>query len=252
MIRKFLAAALLLAGLPRATAGHPAVPVLAEYSDALRASGRRLVLAVIPPREEAERAGYSELIGELAEAGVEIADISGAFTPAAWCLTDTHPLPEALRRAAAETAKHLALPAGEEIWETEEFTVEFSGNLRTGRGETLSGLRIVGAAPAIVSDSEIVIAGDSDALIYHDGADAPVRDAGYADWLAFFLKRPVTLAAMRGNCADALRVELRRRFIAGGPRGLGNMKILVLLLDSGQFREGANRWRVIPPPAGER
>ena len=251
MVRKLLAAVLFAAISQTATA-HPAVPVLAEYSEALRASGRRMVLAVIPPREETERAGYSELIGELAEAGVEIADISGAFTPAAWCLTDTHPLPEALRRAAAETARHLALSAGDKSWETESFTVAFSGNLRTGCGETLSGLRIVGGPAAIVADSEIVVAGDSNALIYHDGADAPVRDAGYADWLAFFLKRPVTLAAMRGNCADALRVELRRRFVAGGPRGLGNMKILVLLLDSKQFREGANRWRVIPPPAGER
>ena len=252
MLRKLLAALAFLACIPRIAAGHPAVPVLAEYSDAMRASGCRLVLAVIPPREEALRAEYSELLGKLAEAGVEIADLSGAFPPDSWCRTDTHPLPDALRRAAAETAKHLALPAGEDTWETEPFTVAFSGNLRTGRDETLSGLRIAGGPAAVVADSEIAVAGDSNALIYHDGADAPVRDAGYADWLAFFLKRPVTLAAMRGSCADALRAELRRRFVAGGPRGLGNMKILVLLLDSGQFREGANRWQVIPPPAGER
>ena len=232
-----------------------AVAVLAEYASEFHQSGRRLIMVVVPPRETELTADYCDLQKRLHTAGVEsialdnlFADIS-ASDGSCWCTTDTHPAPAAVAVMAHTVAEYLTngtLPEpGEKIFQLlPPCNILCSGNL--GGEETLEFVPVSGST--VVPDSDIWVTGDSNALIYHDGIDLPVKNAGFADYLAYYLDSKVSLLAIRGNSADSIRGEMYRRSLQSSETGFAKMRTTIFILSYEQFTGGANRWRKIPAP----
>ncbi len=232
--------------------------MLAGYASGCRQNGIRMVLAVIPSRQDTTLAEYTLLQQELQSSGVESVDLSGVFAPGSaiqqlWCLTDTHPTPAAMAATAHEVALFLtegSLPEPEE----RKFTLQeiekkvCTGN--SGGSETLYFRAVAGNVTA--EAATIWVAGDSNALIYHDGIGIAVKKSGFADHLAYYLDTEVFLLGMRGNCTDQLRGEIYRRCLQGKENDIAQLQTIVFVLSFEQFTKGANRWQVIPAPGSNR
>lgn len=230
---------------------------LGRYSRDMAEAGRRLLLVIIPPAQESDMPFYHELLGDLDRENVEVVDIypelcelhaSGIKVR---CITDTHPAPAALKAAAKKTAARLAAgnKANERIFSLgsrEEITV--SGNLAAdvNEKEILEFVPVQGET--VAAASAVAVIGDSNALIYHDGTDLPVKNAGFADYLAYYLNEPVALTGMRGASADPIRGEIYRQWVQNPAGRISATETFVFILDTEQFKDGINRWRAIPAP----
>lgn len=229
-------------------AGADAVAVLADYAAGFQKSGRRLIMAVIPPRENDAAAEYRRIQDDLHNAGVESIDLTGAFERVAgsgrqvWCRNDHHPAPAAIAEAAATAALYLAdfsLPEERRFFLQDVEKAECSG------GEILEFVPVAGTT--VVPGGSVLVLGDSNVLVYHDGIDMPVRKAGFADYLAYYLVEEVSLLGMRGSCADQLRGELYRKSVYG-TENTAEVQTVIFVLSFAQFADGANRWQDIPVP----
>jgi len=104
--------------------------------------------------------------------------------------------------------------------------------LRFIRGKTVSSL------------SPVLLMGDSHTLIFHAGEDMLAKNAGLIDQLAFDLKMPVNLLAVRGSGATTVRINLYRK--AKKKNWLKNIKIIIWCFTARDFTEARSGWRKIP------
>jgi len=217
------------------------------------------------PRTDAHTAAYLAL---LRTRGVDVMDVAPLLLKARaddarkgslYCRTDTHYSPRSCELIAAAIADKLGADGlTKDVTPrrvaAERRKVTFTGDLtrmRNGNeGETLPA-RFVGEKGAdgltpLADDpsSPFVLLGDSHALVFHAGGDMHARGAGLADQLAFELKTPIDVVAVRGSGATPARINLMRT-ARRDANYLKGKKAVVWCFAAREFTESAG-WRKVP------
>jgi len=257
---RFLPAELrhLLAGDPTAQPANP-LEAITDTQKQLAALGIRLIvvpvpakLAVHPEKLDARLAApvhaETAFYDKLRSAGVEVLDLQQDFaaskTPL-FCQRDSHWNGAGLGLAAERIAEKLqGLAPATTKFTTREETVEIQGDLG-GDKESVT-LTMVTPPPTAEAErqSPILVLGDSNALVFHEGGDMHAVHAGLSDQLAARLGLPIDLLAVRGSGATAARVSLARRARAN-PDWLKGKKAVIWCLGAREFTQ-ADAWKPIP------
>ena len=255
----------LLAGDPSADPKKP-LEAIVDLSGQLKHLGVRLIVVPVPakatvhpefldPRLKgdtvvAPEAGFYE---SLRGKGVEVLDLTAEFANAkakgpVYCARDTHWNGNAIALAARKLhemvqgviPKTLNLDAKEE-------PVEIQGDLGGDKEKlVLRFVRPQGQAGRVEPDraSPILMLGDSHLLVFHDGGDMHAAGAGLPDQLAFELRAPVDVLAVRGSGATSARVSLARRARANSDY-LAGKKVIIWCFGARELTQ-ADAWKLVP------
>ena len=255
----------LLAGDPSADPKKP-LEAIVDLSGQLKQLGVRLIVVPVPakatvhpefldPRLKGEsvvvpEAGFYE---SLRGKGVEVLDLTAEFANAkakgpVYCARDTHWNGNAIALAARKLhemvqgviPKTLNLDAKEE-------PVEIQGDLGGDKEKlVLRFVRPQGQAGRVEPDraSPILMLGDSHLLVFHDGGDMHAAGAGLPDQLAFELRAPVDVLAVRGSGATSARVSLARRARANSDY-LAGKKVIIWCFGARELTQ-ADAWKLVP------
>ena len=255
----------LLAGDPSADPKKP-LEAIVDLSGQLKHLGVRLIVVPVPakatvhpefldPRLKGEtvvapEAGFYE---SLRGKGVEVLDLTAEFANAkakgpVYCARDTHWNGNAIALAARKLhemvqgviPKTLNLDAKEE-------PVEIQGDLGGDKEKlVLRFVRPQGQAGRVEPDraSPILMLGDSHLLVFHDGGDMHAAGAGLPDQLAFELRAPVDVLAVRGSGATSARVSLARRARANSDY-LAGKKVIIWCFGARELTQ-ADAWKLVP------
>ena len=255
----------LLAGDPSADPKKP-LEAIVDLSGQLKHLGVRLIVVPVPakatvhpefldPRLKGEtvvapEAGFYE---SLRGKGVEVLDLTAEFANAkakgpVYCARDTHWNGNAIALAARKLhemvqgviPKTLTLDAKEE-------PVEIQGDLGGDKEKlVLRFVRPQGQAGRVEPDraSPILMLGDSHLLVFHDGGDMHAAGAGLPDQLAFELRAPVDVLAVRGSGATSARISLARRARANSDY-LAGKKVIIWCFGARELTQ-ADAWKLVP------
>ncbi|HEY5769431.1 MAG TPA: hypothetical protein VIS71_06255 [Terrimicrobium sp.] len=255
----------LLAGDPSADPKKP-LEAIVDLSEQLKHLGVRLIVVPVPakatvhpefldPRLRGEsvvapEAGFYE---SLRGKGVEVLDLTAEFANAkakgpVYCARDTHWNGNAIALAARKLhemvqgviPKTLTLDAKEE-------PVEIQGDLGGDKEKlVLRFVRPQGQAGRVEPDraSPILMLGDSHLLVFHDGGDMHAAGAGLPDQLAFELRAPVDVLAVRGSGATSARISLARRARANSDY-LAGKKVIIWCFGARELTQ-ADAWKLVP------
>ncbi len=255
----------LLAGDPSADPKKP-LEAIVDLGGQLKHLGVRLIVVPVPAKATvhpefldarlkgetvvAPEAGFYE---SLRGKGVEVLDLTAEFANAkakgpVYCARDTHWNGNAIALAARKLhemvqgviPKTLTLDAKEE-------PVEIQGDLGGDKEKlVLRFVRPQGQAGRVEPDraSPILMLGDSHLLVFHDGGDMHAAGAGLPDQLAFELRAPVDVLAVRGSGATSARISLARRARANSDY-LAGKKVIIWCFGARELTQ-ADAWKLVP------
>ena len=273
-----------LAEAPKAADGQDPVPVIADFSKALKARGIKLVVLPVPekariradrlfgaaaagsaPQMAALEAASGRYIKRLRDQGVEVFDPSELFrkwlgegADPVYCRSDTHYTPRTCERLAAA----LVADYGQALVKSPDATagqpvagaagsLVIEGDLADkGEKEELQ-YKVVkrpGQGGVYQPDdaSPVLLMGDSHCLIFHGGGDMHAEGAGLFDFLTVGLGAPPSLIAVRGSGATSARVELFRK-TKRVPGYLGGKKLVIWCFAAREFTQSEG-WKKVPLP----
>jgi hypothetical protein len=247
--------------------GSGPVAVIADFAGQLSKLGVRLIVVPVPPKAgvEAERLG-AEVPAENPDAptlralqakGVEVIDLWPDFVAAdrsqpVYLARDSHWNARGIDIAAEKIAAAIrgAVAQGAPFDEHTE-TLEIQGDL--GGEPEQTALRFVhptGSRERLEPsrESPVLIFGDSNVLVFHDGGDMHAASAGLPEQIARVLRAPVDVLAVRGSGATSARISLARR-ARSNPGWLEGKAVVVWCLGAREFTQ-ASAWKTIPllPP----
>ena len=234
-----------------------AAEAVIDTADQLRKLGIRLMVVPVPtklsvyPEKLAgglsvQRTGETAFIDTLRKAGVEVIDLFDEFVASkepAFCLRDSHWNGTGLKIAADRITEKIRADILETSkFEAKEETIEIEGDL--GGGKEPVTLTAVSPFDKDASRaSPVLVIGDSNALVFHEGGDMHARHSGLSDLLALRLGTSVDLLAVRGSGATAARVSLARRARAN-PEWMENKRVVIWVFAARELTESS--WDKIP------
>jgi hypothetical protein len=188
-----------------------------------------------------------EFIASLRENGVEVIDLFDDFAASdapTFCLRDSHWNGSGLAIAADRITEEIAVEIpGTTKFQADEQSIEIEGDLG-GEKETVTLTTISPYDKDAARASPVLVIGDSNALVFHEGGDMHARHAGLSDLLALRLGSPVDLLAVRGSGATTVRVSLARR-ARTNPDWLKDKRIVIWVFAIRELTE-AKSWDKIP------
>jgi alginate O-acetyltransferase complex protein AlgJ len=251
------------------------LPAIVDFAAQLKSRGVELVLVGVPPkpcvyadklsagwsgagRPDEHHRGFYDL---LEKQGITVLDVRADLLKlrrsgtAAYCKTDTHWSPAAVRVVADRIAEHVRsrpffrqLPLRAQSTGIEKVEEAVRGDLAAmaqapaGPTETIVLERVRlnerGRAEADPG-SPLVLAGDSHVLVYHDGLLG--RHAGLVDHLTGNLAVAVDLVGVLGSGANGPRIALARR-----KDNLAGKKCVVWCFAARELTESDQGWKRIP------
>lgn len=243
----------------------PAIDVVADFANQMKAAGVTLVVMPVPPKallagqalgispseQEKMRAGWESIMAELAARDVTVVDLAPDFAaakPAPFCRRDTHwsghGIAAALDRLtpllkAAGLADDEARGAGED-WTKQTINGDLGGDpedieLRVQR---------LPADPAMMRENPVLLLGDSHVLVFHQGGDLHTTGAGLPDQIAAAFGAMPDVLGVRGSGATSSRLQLARR-ARSNPDYLPKKKVIVWCFAGREFTE-ADSWKKVP------
>jgi alginate O-acetyltransferase complex protein AlgJ len=251
------------------------LPAILEFAEMCRGRGVELIVVPVPGKlcvyadklsagftavarpDEAHRKFYDLLEKE----GVTVIDLLPELVKlrrsgtAAYCRTDTHWSPAAVRAAAEKIAEHIR---GRPFFRKLPFQAQASGiekagepirgdlaallNAPPGPSETIDLERVTlnrNGRPETSATSPLVLAGDSHVLVYHDGLLG--KHAGLSDHLTGQLAVPVDLIGVQGGGANGPRIALARR-----KDNLAGKLCVIWCFAARELTESDQGWQRIP------
>lgn len=259
------------------------LPAILDFRDQLKALGVDLLVVPVPAKaavypeylctdcERPEEAGHADrvFLEVLRKEGISVVDLQPAFFEnrahaegPLYCRQDSHWSGVGCVVAASEIVKFVPAPLyGKTTFETEWREIEITGDLWLAAGDpTLPKERLrvrrvgtrQGGTLEPLADSEtslIILLGDSHNLVFHAGGDMFDHGSGLADQLAYELRRPLDVVAVRGSGATPARINLLRR-AQKNPAFWKNKKLVIWCFSAREFTQ-SDGWRKVPiaPPA---
>ena len=257
-------------------AESPAINEIRNYADALKALGIKLVLMPIPEKslirmdglidtsELSEAKGYSRAtrtyLDELNKQGIEFIDLYDKLTQTEdpiYCKTDSHFTPKTAARISQCLIKYITEQVPEIPIENKSADLESQSIVSTItiRGdlagdevqeslELLTAPNIKTAANTIgkITQSPILLMGDSHLLVYHQGDDMHARGAGIVDHLTSALGHPPDVISSKGDGINAPRIKLYRD-LKKNPDLINNKKLVVWCFAARNFSQ--QKWNAV-------
>ena len=245
---------------------------IVDFNRQLTALSIKLIVVPVPPKATVYPEGLGEFSPKVANtqlqafyqrltrAGVEVLDLHDKFVALKsgkrrlYCQQDSHWSGYGCEVAADELSKVVSTMPWYKKFQKSEFKAEsrqisITGDLWKSLQQTTLAkedltLRFI-AGQTVVKSSPILLMGDSHTLIFHAGDDMLAKQAGLVDQLAYELKMPVDLLAVRGSGATAVRITLYRH-AKRQPAWLTNKKVIIWCFTARDFSEASSGWRKIP------
>lgn len=254
------------------------LPAILDFAEQLGRMDIKLLLVPVPAKaaiypeylcpacEKSEELGHADraFLDVLRKEGISVVDLEPTFLEARaapegplYCRQDSHwsgvgcvlaagaiaeQVDEALQGSESFTQEWREIEITGDLWlaaqdpalPKERLPVRRVGYFRNGRLEPI----------ATREDSPIVLLGDSHNLVFHAGGDMFDQGSGLADQLAFLLKRPLDVVAVRGSGATPARINLFRR-AQKNPDYWGNKKLVIWCFSTREFTQ-SDGWRKVP------
>ena len=259
------------------------LPAILDFKAQLDQAGIELLLVPVPPKAivypdvlpgtmpAPEASGTAvtrfdsaarEFYGLLKDKGVRVLDLGDTFIAAraddgdgrqVYCRTDTHWSSRACEIAARLIREQVGdadwLPSGANPFQTQETTIDITGDLVKSAGGAGETLRVRLVQPGAGDEAEdraspVLLLGDSHCLVFHSGGDMLATGAGLADQLAAELGMAVDLLGVRGSGATSARISLMRRVRADADY-LGRKKLVIWCFAAREFTQSSG-WRLVP------
>lgn len=254
------------------------LPAIRDFAEQLRRLGIKLLIVPVPAKaavypeylcpacEKSDEVGYADraFVEVLRKEGISVVDLQPTFVKARnlpegplYCRQDSHWSGVGCVVAAEAVAEQMdETLQGNENFAAEWREIEITGDLWLAAqdpalpkeriqvrrvGKSLGG-RLEPVAPR--EDSPIVLLGDSHNLVFHAGGDMFDRGSGFADQLAFLLKRPLDVVAVRGSGATPARINLFRR-AQKYPDYWQSKKLVIWCFSTREFTQ-SDGWRKVP------
>jgi acetyltransferase AlgX (SGNH hydrolase-like protein) len=248
------------------------VPAIVDFDIQLKKIGIKLIMVPVPPKATIYPEGMAvnikpkqtskvlkEFYKSLRSKGVDVLDLSEAFMKLKnnkkmlYCQQDSHWNGYGCEIAAKQISRKIKAM----LWYKTIKKIKYSATNREIKiegdlwkslndkslpKEKLS-LRFI-SGKTVSASSPVLLMGDSHTLIFHAGGDMLAEKAGLIDQLAFDLKVPVNLLAVRGSGATTVRINLYRK--AKKKNWLKNIKVIIWCFTARDFTEATSGWRKIP------
>ncbi len=247
-------------------------PAIVDFNNQLKKQNIKLIVLPVPPKAVIYPEGIEkkfnikqsnvvlkEFYKKLRSQGVDLLDLSETFIKLKdnkkllYCRQDSHSNGYGCEIAAKEIASKIkTMPWYKAIkkskYSATKKEISIEGDLwKSLKDKLLSkeklSLRFI-SRKTVSSSSPVLLMGDSHTLIFHAGDDMLAENAGLIDQLAFDLKVPVNLLAVRGSGATTVRISLYRK--ARKKDWLKNIKIIIWCFTARDFTEASSGWRKIP------
>lgn len=245
------------------------LPGILDFHERLASKGIHLLVVPVPVKASVYPENWpgapsvsgrvdeamARFIALLGERGVHALDLTPAFREAkrtdesAWfCKTDAHPSPRGIEGMARAIAEALAV---KEVWGPPASEPRLEEETRTIRGD----LAVLGALDREERiayrpvpnherlqdrDSEVLLIGDSNTLVYSVGEDMHVEGAGLLEHLSLALGTPIDRVGTRGSGANSVRIDLMRR-----RDQMAGKKVVIWVFGSAAL-VGPSGWRKVP------
>jgi len=248
------------------------LPAIIDFNSQLKKLGIKLIMLPVPPKAtiypegitknlQAEQSSkrLKEFYKSLSSKNVDVLDLSETFIELKnkkkylYCRQDSHWSGYGCEIAAEQiTLKIKAMPWYKKIEKLEysatKREIQIKGDLwkslkDKSRPKEKLALRFI-KGKTVSPSSPVLLMGDSHTLIFHAGDDMLAKNAGLIDQLAFDLKMPVNLLAVRGSGATTVRINLYRK--AKKKNWLKNIKVIIWCFTARDFTEARSGWRKIP------
>lgn len=245
---------------------------IVDFNKQLHALGIKLIVVPVPPKATV----YPEGLGKfnptvtadilqqfyqiLVDAGVDVLNLNSTFTALKkdkillYCQQDSHWSGYGCQKVAGELNSTIStmpwyLKMEKTAFKAESRKISITGDLwKSLKNSSLTKenmtLRFIDGK-TVDASSPVLLLGDSHTLIFHAGDDMLAKNAGLVDQLAYELKLPVDLMAVRGSGATAVRISLYRK-AKRKPEWLKNKKIIIWCFTARDFTEASSGWRKIP------
>ena len=248
------------------------LPAIVDFNSQLKKLGIKLIVVPVPPKLTVYPEGMKnniksgqagkflkEFYKVLRSKGVGVLDLSDCFIKSKhgrdtfYCRQDSHWSGYGCEIAAEKIAAEIKTMPWYKIAEKSQYfasqkKIEINGDLlkslkdKSAKKEKIS-LRFI-KGNTVFSSSPVLLMGDSHTLIFHEGGDMFAENAGLIDQLAFDLKMPIDLIAVRGSGATIVRIGLYRK--AKDRNWLKNIKVIIWCFAARDFTEASSGWRKVP------
>jgi len=251
-------------------ADSEAVIEIRKYADALKAIGIKLVLMPIPEKSVIcmdglvdatalpEANGYSRAtrayLNELTKNDIDVIDLYDKLSQSSdpiYCKTDSHFTPKTAARISGHIIKHIAerfpevpiqSPSADTESQASVSQITIKGDLAGNEAEETLELHTAPKCatsvnqPGAITNSPILLMGDSHLLVYNQGDDMHATGAGIFDHLTPALGYSPDVISNKGDGIKAVRTKLYRD-LKKNPDLLKDKKLIIWCFAARNFSQ---------------